>query len=177
MEEMIHLFEKWDFFFFFLLLTILLLNSIPATTKGVTPAVKFININNKNGNSHQSFQDSRGIKERDLYLGKWGRLYTIPKAPTIICQVISTCGAESEEMAAETSATADVLSLNFLFLIELLTQFLKTIIFWLDERFRLNFLLVWCFGYGYPFFNGVKIAAVSMSTVEGRTGSSMLQTD
>lgn len=68
-------------------------------------------------------------------------IYTIPKAPTTICQVISTWGAESEE----TSATAHVLNLNFLYLTELLTQFLEMIIFWLEERFNLNVLLVWCF--------------------------------
>lgn len=140
----------WEMGFFWILcihnilLTILLLNSIPATTKGVTPAVKFIN--NKHGNSHQSFQDSW---EKNKRKGKRGIftwvyeqiIYTIPKAPTTICQVISTWGAESEE----TSATAHVLNLNFLYLTELLTQFLEMIIFWLEERFNLNVLLVWCF--------------------------------
>lgn len=68
-------------------------------------------------------------------------IYTIPKAPTTICQVISTWGAKSEE----TSATAHVLNLNFLNLTELLTQFPEMIIFWSEERFNLKVLPVWCF--------------------------------
>lgn len=74
----------WEMGFFWILcihnilLTILLLNSIPATTKGVTPAVKF--------HKQQTWKFPPIIsrfmrkkqtkrKKRDLYLGVWSRLY------------------------------------------------------------------------------------------------------